>query len=62
MSIESDILYSRNFKKEAVNILKPEAFPMFTCTAFTANSLKEIKEAYAQGYTYVRTNNPDRDV
>jgi cystathionine gamma-synthase len=62
MSIESDILYSRNFKKDAVNILKPEAFPMFTCTAFTANSLKEIKEAYAQGYTYVRTNNPDRDV
>lgn len=62
MSNKTDILYTRKYRDEAVNILKPEAFPLFTCTAFTANSLAEIKEAYRQGYTYVRTNNPDRDV
>ncbi|MDD5922089.1 MAG: aminotransferase class I/II-fold pyridoxal phosphate-dependent enzyme, partial [Eubacteriales bacterium] len=56
------ILYTRNYRDEAVNLKKPEAFPLFTCTAFTANTLAEIKEAYAQGYTYQRTNNPDRDV
>ncbi|MDD5945942.1 MAG: aminotransferase class I/II-fold pyridoxal phosphate-dependent enzyme [Clostridia bacterium] len=62
MSIETDVLYTRKFKEGAVNLLKPEAFPLYTCTAFTANTLAEIKEAYAQGYTYIRTNNPNRDV
>lgn len=62
MSIKTDLLYTREYRSDAVNLLKPESFPLFTCTAFTANSLAEIKEAYRQGYTYVRTNNPDRDV
>lgn len=62
MSIKTDLLYTREYRSDAVNLLKPESFPLFTCTAFTANSLAEIKEAYLQGYTYVRTNNPDRDV
>ncbi len=62
MSLKTDILYTREFKDAACNLLKPEAFPLYTATAFTANTLSEIKQAYAQGYTYVRTNNPDRDV
>ncbi len=62
MSTKTDILYTRKYRDNAVNLLKPEAFPLFTATAFTANSLAEIKEAYRQGYTYIRTNNPDRDV
>ena len=62
MAMETEILYTRKYKEGAVNLLKPEAFPLYTCTAFTANSLAEIKEAYAQGYTYIRTNNPNRDV
>ena len=62
MSNKTKILYTRKFKSDACNLLKPEAFPLYTATAFTANSLAEIKEAYRQGYTYIRTNNPDRDV
>lgn len=62
MSNKTEIMYHRTYKADAVNLLKPEAFPLFTATAFTANSLAEIKEAYRQGYTYIRTNNPDRDV
>jgi Cystathionine beta-lyases/cystathionine gamma-synthases len=61
MSSKTEILYTRKYRNDAVNLLKPEAFPLYTCTAFTANSLEEIKEAYRQGYTYIRTNNPDRD-
>ena len=40
---------------------KPEAFPLFTTTAFTMNSLTEVKKAYAEKYTYIRTCNPNRD-
>ena len=62
MSVSTELLYTRNYREDAVNIGKPESFPYFPCTAFTANTLSEIKEAYRQGYTYIRTNNPDRDV
>ncbi len=62
MKLETELLYTRKYKDGACNLLKPEAFPLYTCTAFTANTLSEIKEAYKQGYTYIRTNNPDRDV
>lgn len=62
MKLDTEILYTRKFKDGACNLLKPEAFPLYTATAFTANTLAEIKEAYAQGYTYIRTNNPNRDV
>mgnify|MGYP005813405301 FL=1 len=62
MKLETKLLYTRDYKDGACNLLKPEAFPLYTATAFTANTLSEIKEAYAQGYTYIRTNNPDRDV
>lgn len=62
MKIDTKILYTRDYRNEACNLLKPEAFPLYTATAFTANTLSEIKQAYAQGYTYIRTNNPDRDV
>lgn len=62
MKLETKLLYTRKYKDGACNLLKPEAFPLYTCTAFTANTLSEIKQAYAQGYTYIRTNNPDRDV
>ncbi len=60
--IETELLYTRNYRADAVNLGKPEAFPYFPATAFSANTLSEIKEAYRQGYTYIRTNNPDRDV
>ncbi|MDL2306818.1 aminotransferase class I/II-fold pyridoxal phosphate-dependent enzyme, partial [Desulfovibrio sp. OttesenSCG-928-C06] len=41
--------------------LKPESLPLFTTTAFTMNSLTEVKATYAnKGYTYVRTRNPNR--
>ena len=62
MKLETKLLYTRDYKAGACTLLKPEAFPLYTATAFTANTLSEIKEAYAQGYTYIRTNNPDRDV
>lgn len=62
MTMQTELLYTRKYKADAVNLGKPESFPFFPCTAFTANTLSEIKEAYRQGYTYIRTNNPDRDV
>ena len=62
MKKSTEILYTREYRDGANNLLKPEAFPLYTCTAFTANTLSEIKGAYAGGYTYIRTNNPDRDV
>ncbi|MCR4804356.1 MAG: aminotransferase class I/II-fold pyridoxal phosphate-dependent enzyme [Clostridia bacterium] len=60
--IETDLLYTREYRSDAVNLSKPEAFPYFPATAFGSTAFAEIKEAYAQGYTYIRTNNPDRDV
>lgn len=62
MALSTELLYTRNYRSDAVNLGKGESFPYYPCTAFTANTLSEIKEAYRQGYTYIRTNNPDRDV
>lgn len=43
--------------------LKPEAVPLFPSTAFTMNTLSEVKETYKEkGYTYIRTCNPNRDL
>lgn len=62
MKTNTELLYTRNYRTDAINLLEAEAFPLYTATAFGAHTLKEIKEAYAQGYTYIRTNNPNRDV
>ncbi len=48
-------------KVKGMDFNKPEAFPLFTTTAFTMNSLTEVKKAYAEKYTYIRTCNPNRD-
>ena len=56
----TELLY-RGRKVKGMDFNKPEAFPLFTTTAFTMNSLTEVKEAYAKKYTYIRTCNPNRD-
>lgn len=40
---------------------KPEVFPLFPAVSFTMDTLSEVKEAYESNYTYIRTNNPNRD-
>lgn len=40
---------------------KPTVLPFFPNSAFTMDSLAEVKEAYASKFTYIRTNNPDRE-
>ena len=60
--IETQVLYDRTYKDEAINFGKPEAFPFYPSTAFGATAFEEIKTAYRQGYTYIRTNNPNRDL
>ena len=49
-------------KARGMDFNKPEAFPLFTTTSFTMNSLDEVREAYKSKYTYIRTCNPNRDV
>ena len=39
----------------------PASFPLFTNTSFTMNSLAQVREAYRSKFTYVRTNNPNRE-
>lgn len=56
----TELLY-RGRKVKGMDFNKPEAFPLFTTTAFTMNSLTEVKEAYEKRYTYIRTCNPNRD-
>lgn len=56
----SGLLYKGRVVK-GMDFNKPEAFPLFAVTAFTMNSLTEVREAYRAKYTYVRTGNPDRD-
>ena len=56
----TELLYKGRKVKE-MDFNKPEAFPLFTTTAFTMNSLTEVKKAYAEKYTYIRTCNPNRD-
>lgn len=42
--------------------IKPAAVPLFATSAFSMDTLSEVMEVYAQkGYTYIRTNNPNRD-
>lgn len=56
----TELLYKGKVVK-GMDFNKPESFPLFTATAFTMNSLTEVREAYQSKYTYVRTGNPDRD-
>ena len=56
----SGLLYKGRVVK-GMDFNKPESFPLFAVTAFTMNSLSEVREAYKSKYTYVRTGNPDRD-
>lgn len=56
----SELLYKGRTVK-GMDFNKPEAFPLFAVTAFTMNSLDEVRECYESRYTYVRTNNPNRD-
>ena len=60
--IQTDVLYTREYRDDAINMGKAESFPYYPATAFGATAFEEIKTAYRQGYTYIRTNNPDRDV
>lgn len=56
----SELLYKgKSAKGQDFN--KPASFPLFTNTSFTMNSFAEIREAYASKFTYVRTNNPNRE-
>lgn len=61
------------FKKETVALhtgtriegmsIKPAAVPLFATSAFSMDTLSEVMEVYARkGYTYIRTNNPNRDM
>lgn len=56
----TELLYKGKTTK-GMDFNKPEAFPLFCTTSFTMKSLEEVREAYASKYTYVRTNNPDRE-
>lgn len=56
----TEMLYKGKTTK-GMDFNKPEAFPLFCTTSFTMKSLEEVREAYASKYTYVRTNNPDRE-
>ncbi len=41
--------------------IEPEAAPLFASTAFVMRNFPDVHEAYKQGYTYIRKNNPNRD-
>ena len=56
----SEILYKGKVAK-GQDFNKPASFPLFSNTSFTMNNLKEVREAYASKFTYVRTNNPNRE-
>ncbi|NCB42824.1 MAG: aminotransferase class I/II-fold pyridoxal phosphate-dependent enzyme [Clostridia bacterium] len=56
----SEMLY-KGRKVKGMDFNKPEVFPLFPSVSFTMNTLTEVKEAYASKYTYIRTNNPNRD-
>lgn len=59
-SIASEILYKGKAAK-GQDYNKPASFPLFSNTSFTMNSLAEVREAYKSKFTYVRTNNPNRE-
>ena len=56
----TEFLYKGKIAK-GMDFNKPESFPLFNSTSFTMKSLEEVREAYASKFTYVRTNNPDRE-
>jgi cystathionine gamma-synthase len=56
----SEVLY-KGHKVKGMDFNKPVVSPLFPSVSFTMNTLKEVKEAYASKYTYIRTNNPNRD-
>ena len=56
----SELLYQgRSVKGQDYN--NPASFPLFATTSFTMNSLAEVREAYREKFTYVRSNNPNRE-
>ena len=56
----SEILY-RGKSAKGQDYNNPASFPLFTNTSFTMSSLAEVREAYRSKFTYVRTNNPNRE-
>lgn len=66
--IEKDSNFTENtkalYKGERLksNDLKPEALPLYATTAFNQWTLSDVRKAYnTNDYTYMRTNNPNRD-
>ena len=59
-SVASEILYKGKAAK-GQDYNKPASFPLFSNTSFTMSSLAEVREAYKSKFTYVRTNNPNRE-
>ena len=59
-SLASEILYQGHAPK-GQDYGSPAAFPLFATTSFTMNSLTQVRQAYQEGFTYVRTNNPNRE-
>lgn len=58
-SMESEYLYTGE-RVEGMDF-KPESMPCFLTTAFVMDDLTEVGKVYAKkGYTYIRTNNPNR--
>ncbi|MFA7502866.1 MAG: aminotransferase class I/II-fold pyridoxal phosphate-dependent enzyme [Anaerovoracaceae bacterium] len=58
----SEVLHKGRTGRMGMDFNKPEMFPLFPAVSFTMNSLTEVKQAYESKYTYIRTNNPNRDV
>ena len=59
-SMASEILYrGKSAKGQTFNY--PTAFPLFTAACYTMHDLDEVDEAYRSKFTYVRTNNPNRE-
>lgn len=60
ISKNTEVLYQgRNPKGE--NFGNPAAMPLFANAAFTMRNVEEVHHAYAEKFTYVRTNNPNRE-
>ena len=59
-SMASEILHQGKAAK-GQDYNNPAAFPLFANTSFTMNSLAKVRDAYATKFTYVRTNNPNRE-
>lgn len=60
ISKSSEVLYhGHNPKGE--NFGNPATLPLFANAAFTMRSVDEIRKAYDEKFSYVRTNNPNRE-